>query len=351
MLVGEVRIATTGAGSSWKLSGASQLGLGGDEAVEEAPVQQRVAQRLAPAAPAGSRCSRRQRRRAERVGDRRRQRARAGSGAAPPTGELPQASRGLGARSQAAPDHRASDRRRQQPPRATWCARRSAASRDIAALGLRRGLPLEQVAPRHEQAPEGADDRVGRDPGLVGEEDDGERDLLERWSPRRGRPRRSRRARTCRAAGAAAPAGARRSRAPRSRRGRAASSAAASRAAASSPPTRKSSWAISTVLRRRLSRIFQRDSSDSRLGSGPSGPGTRRREPGQQLPVAPDPAVLAPGVGQVAGGVVVVDDDVGGQAGAGVAPLDQVVREQRVLGEAAVRRLLERVDVVDRPCR
>ena len=40
MLVGEVRIATTGSGSSWMLSGHEPAGVAADEAVEVAPVQQ-----------------------------------------------------------------------------------------------------------------------------------------------------------------------------------------------------------------------------------------------------------------------------------------------------------------------
>ena len=115
----------------------------------------------------------------------------------------------------------------------------------------------------------------------------------------------------------------------------------------SQPASRKSSQAGSTRLRRRLSRIFQRESSDSRLGSGPSGPGHPGAEPGQELPVAPDPAVLAQGEAEVPGRIVVVHHDVGDQPGAGVVALDQVVREQRVLGEAPAGRQLERRHVVD----
>ena len=73
----------------------------------------------------------------------------------------------------------------------------------------------------------------------------------------------------------------------------------------------------------------------------------RSGEPWQQLPVAPDPAMLAAGEREVAGRVVVVDDHIGGEARTRVVPLDQVVRQQRVLGEAAVRRALEGLDVVD----
>ena len=54
MLVGDVRIATTGVGSSWKLSGASQCVVRGDEAVEVAPVEQRVAHRVGARAPPGA---------------------------------------------------------------------------------------------------------------------------------------------------------------------------------------------------------------------------------------------------------------------------------------------------------
>ena len=57
--------------------------------------------------------------------------------------------------------------------------------------------------------------------------------------------------------------------------------------------------------------------------------------------------MLAAGEGEVAGRVVVVDDHVGGEAGARVVPLDQVVRQQGVLGEAAECRALECLDVVD----
>src|SRR6185437_4428489 len=77
--------------------------------------------------------------------------------------------------------------------------------------------------------------------------------------------------------------------------------------------------------------------------------GTRhaRRQPPEQLPIAANPTVLAPSVREIAGRVIVVDGDVGGETRPRVISLDQVVRQERVLGEAAVRRLLERIDVVD----
>ena len=51
--------------------------------------------------------------------------------------------------------------------------------------------------------------------------------------------------------------------------------------------------------------------------------------------------MLPPGEREIAGGVVVVDHDVAREAGAGVVAFDQVVRQQRVLGEPAVRGALD----------
>ena len=57
--------------------------------------------------------------------------------------------------------------------------------------------------------------------------------------------------------------------------------------------------------------------------------------------------MLAARVAHVRRRIVVVHDHVGGETGAGVVAFDQVVRQQRVLGEPAMRRDLERIDVVD----
>ena len=70
-------------------------------------------------------------------------------------------------------------------------------------------------------------------------------------------------------------------------------------------------------------------------------------EPGEELPVAADPAVLAAGVGVVARREVVEELGVAEQAAAGVVPLDQVVAEDLVLGEGLAGGRLEGVDVVD----
>ncbi len=74
--------------------------------------------------------------------------------------------------------------------------------------------------------------------------------------------------------------------------------------------------------------------------------GHEREQPQQNLPVAADPAMLTSRVREHARRVVVDDFDVGDQRGARVQSLEQVVREQRVFGHAALERRRERVDVV-----
>jgi hypothetical protein len=133
-------------------------------------------------------------------------------------------------------------------------------------------LPLEQLPFRHEQPPQRADDGVGRNPRLMRKKGDRESDLL---SARRRVlahsvvvrppglvPRRRTRQQTPRPT------------VPRSRRARAASSGAANRQPVH-PARRKASCASSSCWRRRLSRIFQRDSSASRFRSRPWMPGTQ----------------------------------------------------------------------------
>ena len=72
-----------------------------------------------------------------------------------------------------------------------------------------------------------------------------------------------------------------------------------------------------------------------------------REEPTQDLPVAAHPAMLPPGMGQDARRIVVHQLDIGDQRRAGVDPLEQVVREQRVLGHPPLERRAEGVDVVE----
>ena len=70
-------------------------------------------------------------------------------------------------------------------------------------------------------------------------------------------------------------------------------------------------------------------------------------DPGEDLPVAADPAMLAAGVRVVAGREVVEQLGVAQQAAAGEVPLDEVVAEDEVLGEGVPGGGLEGVDVVD----
>ena len=74
--------------------------------------------------------------------------------------------------------------------------------------------------------------------------------------------------------------------------------------------------------------------------------GNEREEPQENLPVAPNPAMLPPRVGQDVRRIVVDDLDVRDESRAGVEALEQVVREERVLRDAALERRDERVHVV-----
>ena len=113
------------------------------------------------------------------------------------------------------------------------------------------------------------------------------------------------------------------------------------------PRTRSSTVAGATRARRRLSRIFQRAMRDSRLRCQAGAGLDEREQPAEDLPVAAGPAVLAAGVGQHAGGVVVHHLHVGDQAGAGVEPLEEIVGEEHVVRDPPVERRHEGVHVVE----
>ena len=70
-------------------------------------------------------------------------------------------------------------------------------------------------------------------------------------------------------------------------------------------------------------------------------------DPGQQLPVAARPAVMANRADVVAGREFLDDLDIGGEAGAREDAFEQIVAEQRRVRHPAGERGLERVDVVD----
>ncbi len=78
-----------------------------------------------------------------------------------------------------------------------------------------------------------------------------------------------------------------------------------------------------------------------------SSDGTRPKSHGRDLPVAADPAVLPPQVGVVPHRKAVDQLDVGDETDPDVAAFDQVVAEDRVLGECPVKDGLESVEVVD----
>ena len=122
---------------------------------------------------------------------------------------------------------------------------------------------------------------------------------------------------------------------------------AAGPAAPSSRPTSSASSVGATRLRRRLSRIFQRPISGSVLRFEAVARRDEREQPEQDLPVAADPAVLAPRVGEHARRVLVDQLDVRDERDARVQALEQVVRQQRVLRHGVFERRGERVDVVE----
>ena len=69
--------------------------------------------------------------------------------------------------------------------------------------------------------------------------------------------------------------------------------------------------------------------------------------PGEELPVATRPAMLANGGDQVARRELLEQRDVGDQPGAREQAFEEIVAQQRVLGYPAGERPLERIDVVD----
>ena len=111
---------------------------------------------------------------------------------------------------------------------------------------------------------------------------------------------------------------------------------------------RHARYAGATRLRRRLSKILKRLMSGRRLRSKPVRVRHQGQEPAQDLPVAAHPAVLAPRVGEHARRVVVDQLESLDERRARVEALEQVVRQERVLGHAPVERRAERVDV-DQP--
>ena len=113
------------------------------------------------------------------------------------------------------------------------------------------------------------------------------------------------------------------------------------------PSSRRIVSAGGTRLRRRLSRSFHCESTDSGFGRrrGP-GPGTCDKPP-RELPVAANPAMPAAHVCGVGRWIFLVQLDVAQEPRTRVATFDQVVAQDPVVGKAAVQCAFECVDIVD----
>ncbi len=214
------------------------------------------------------------------------------------------------------------------------------------ALELERGLPFEEISPGDPHPPQRPHDGVDGDPGLVRKEDQREPQL-----PRAGhritgdRP----------VVGAPGAVERRAERAEQQghdpRRGHGEDPErrpAQGRARKHRPPRdqERQLGELHHAAAQVVDDLPERDHRE-RIRRRAAGSGDGAQCPGEELPVAADPPVLAPGPGQVTRRVVVEHLDVGHQPGAGEAALDQIVREERVGRKSTVGRLLEGVDVVD----
>ena len=328
MLVGDVRWATTGSGSSWKLSGGSPWSSG-----------RRTSRRTARCGGDEAQRRRRRRPRAARRpssgGGRLIHRATSGA-SSHSADERSGDPRRVGLRATTTSDRRDGREHRRRPPSAgrSRARSRSRLALACAAVGHSSRLPPGDVQPRQR-----AHDGVDHQPRLVGEERD-VRGTTWRRGDRRCRRRR-------RAGGCAwrCPAG----------------------AAAARPTTGSAAGTITHAsderrphARRRRRRASRRrrawpaPAAATACGAGcrPSSSGRCRRcelrlapagrvarpaeDPGQELPVAARPAMLAGRRDQVVRRELVEQLDVGHQPGAGEDALEQVVAEQRVLGHSVV---------------
>ena len=106
--------------------------------------------------------------------------------------------------------------------------------------------------------------------------------------------------------------------------------------------------AAGTRLRRRLSKIFHRDSPESGFfRRPPPRPGTRGSSHRSNLPIPANPAVPAAHVRAVAGRIFLVQLHIAQQPRPRIAPFQKIVAEDPVLGKASLERLLERIDIID----
>ena len=81
--------------------------------------------------------------------------------------------------------------------------------------------------------------------------------------------------------------------------------------------------------------------------AGVAGPRNARQQPCGDLPIPADPSVAAVYVGDVAGRILLVQVHIAQQTRPRMAPFQEIVAEDPVLGEPSLEGLLERIDVVD----
>ena len=114
------------------------------------------------------------------------------------------------------------------------------------------------------------------------------------------------------------------------------------------PSSSRSVSAAAVRLRRRLSKIFQRDSSESGFFCRRAiGAGNARQQPARDLPIAANPAMPAAHIRAVARWVFLVQLHVAQQPGAGVAAFQQIVAEDPVVGKTPAQRPFEGINIVD----
>jgi hypothetical protein len=215
-----------------------------------------------------------------------------------------------------------------------------------ARLGLCRGEPFEHPPAPRRETPACAHDRVGHRPGLVREEGQEQRGLQRRDAQRVAE---------CAEMTAQRDSGATRDqvghhRQQRRKRDRRDDERGPDRRGRVRQHPSRDQREDRARRRQRAAQVVghlpdpdQRDRGHPRRAVG----GTAAEDPGQELPVAARPAMLARDRDVVAGGEFLDDLDVRDEARAREDAFEQVVAEQRVLGHAAGERRLEGIDVVD----
>jgi hypothetical protein len=102
-----------------------------------------------------------------------------------------------------------------------------------------------------------------------------------------------------------------------------------------------------TRLRRRLSRIFQRDNAEIGFSTRPDERlANSRHQPGRNLPVAAHPAMSSANVRRVTGRIIFVQNNICQQSRATVAAFQQVVTQNSVLRKVSAASI-KHIDVVN----